>query len=87
MRYVLEGEWTGYSSSQRRIVHRWVISEKRAKNFKLRSIVFRDNTSLIISVRPATFREKVDILNSYGDLIWDAEQTGKSRVTVLELNS
>lgn len=85
-RYVLEGEWSGYRSSQRRIVHREVISEKRAKDFKLSSIEYSDGTRLDIYVRPAKPRERVSAINGYSSLIRKAEKTGKEFVTVSELN-
>ena len=89
MRYVLEGEWTGYISAQRHIVHREVVtSEKRAVALRnLRSIVYTDGTSLLLHLREAKPREHVEPLNRYGWLINDALQHGggKSRVLVADL--
>lgn len=84
-RYVLEGEWTGYKSSQQRIVHREVISEKRAKNMKLSSIQYSDGTRLEIWIRPAEPRERVKAINGYSSLIRQAEKTGKEFVNVGDL--
>lgn len=87
-RYVLEGEWTGYSSAQRRVVHREVVSGKRAERLKsLRAIVYTDGTSLLLWVREAKPREKVETINGYGSLIRKAEALGKSRVLVSEMPS
>lgn len=84
-RYLLEGEWTGYTSAQRRVCHREVISDKRASNLKVKAIVFTDGTSLILYTRPVKPREKVVVNHQYNDLIKEAEATGKSRVLVSEL--
>lgn len=85
-RFVLEGEWTGYQSSQRRVVHRQVVDKKLAEKAKaLHAIVYTDGTSLLISVREAKPREQVATINSYGDLIRDALRYGGSRVLVRDL--
>lgn len=85
VRYILEGEWSGYRSSQRRIVHREVISEKRAKDMKLSSIEYGDGTRLDIWTRPAKPRERVQTINGYGSLIRQAERTGNEFVNVRDL--
>lgn len=85
-RYVLEGEWTGYRSSQQRVVHREVVIGKFAEQVrKLHSIQYTDGTSLIIRVRPANHREHVARLDSYGDLIRKAVAHGGSTVRVADL--
>lgn len=87
-RHILEGEWTGYSSSQRRVVHREVVSGKRVERLKgLHAIVYTDGTSLLLWVREAKPREKVEVINGYGPLIREAEALGKSRVLVSELRA
>ena len=78
-RFVLEGEWSGYTSSQARIVHREVIDATRAKRLeKLDSIRYTDGTCLFISVRPAKPRERVVEIHSYDRLIREAEASGKT---------
>lgn len=85
-KFVLEGEWTGYNSGQRRIAHREIVPAKRAEALrKLGAIVFTDGTSLIISVREARPREDIRLVNGYCSLIREAEKTGKSRVLVADL--
>ena len=90
-RYVLEGEWTGYRSSQQRVVHREVIDDrasgkKRVERLRnLHTIVYTDGTSLNLRLREAKTREKVQTIHSYRELIRDAEMVGKSRVLVSEL--
>lgn len=87
MRYVLEGEWTGYTSAQRKTVHREVITtEKRAEALKkLHAIVYTDGTSLILNLRQLQPREKVQPIHGYTSLIREAEATGLSRVRVADL--
>lgn len=86
-RYVLEGEWSGYRSSQQRIVHREVIGKKRAERLKnLHTIQYTDGTYLSINVREAKPRERVTPIKGYDRLIWQAEQTGQGFVTVIELH-
>ena len=90
-RYVLEGEWTGYTSAQRRVVHREVVdgrvSGKRRINRlrALHAIVYTDGTSLNLSLRLAKPREKIVAILAYRELIREAEMLGKSRVLVSEL--
>jgi hypothetical protein len=86
MRYVLEGTWTGYVSRQSRVVHREVISEKRADVLRgIHKIVYTDGTALLLNVREAKPRERVEVNDSYGSLIRDAEKAGKSVVYVADL--
>lgn len=74
MRYVLEGEWTGYHSGQRRVVHRTVVSEQKAKRIseqKLFWIGYSDGTSLMLNLRPAKPRERVQQIHGYDSMIDD----------------
>jgi hypothetical protein len=85
-RCILEGTWTGYVSQQSRVVHREVLTAKRAESLKgLHKIVYTDGTALLISIRKAKPREKIVPLNSYGELIRDAERKGGNVVLVAEL--
>ncbi len=85
-RFILEGEWSGYTSSQQRVVHREIINKKRAERLRqLHKIVYTDGTSLMISVREAEYREKIQSFNSYGSLIRKAEKRGGSVVKVADL--
>lgn len=53
-RWVVEGVWTGYVSSQMRVVHRDVVSRKTAEAIReLRLIRFTDGTALQLDVRRA----------------------------------
>lgn len=81
--FVLEGEWTGYTSAQRRVVHREKIpaASYRVPNLrKLRTIVYTDGTCLILHLREAKHREKIHEINGYGKLIREAETVGAARV-------
>lgn len=78
-RYILEGEWTGYTSAQRKVVHREVIPQARYKPLsKLHAIRFTDGTSLILSMRPAAARQRVQEVRAYEALIREAERAGQS---------
>lgn len=74
-RFVIEGEWSGYTSSQRRVVHRTVhpasfkqLREWCEKNWGIR---YTDGTMLILTVRDCKPREQVKTINGYGSLIAD----------------
>lgn len=71
-RFVVEGEWTGYTSAQRRVVHRTVETLFRSGYEKLRRQAFGDGTSLIVSVRDAEPRERVEEIHGYDSLLREA---------------
>lgn len=72
-RFVIEGEWTGYTSAQRRVVHRTVHAgtEKRLREWvdKTRAIRYSDGTSLVLSVRNCGPRERITEIRGYSTLI------------------
>ena len=74
-RFVIEGEWSGYTSAQRRVVHRSVHGKAykrlRAWADKTHAIRFTDGTSLVLSVRDCKPRERVAEIGSYARLIED----------------
>lgn len=86
-RYVLEGEWTGYTSAQRRVVHCEIIrSEARADRLrKLHAIRYTDGTSLILDLRPLEPRERPTEIHGYSSLIREAEAKGTAIVAVADL--
>ncbi len=85
-RFILEGTWTGYTSSQSRVCHREIISAKRAEILKgLHKIVYTDGTSLLIHVREAGYREKITPNHQYNELIRESERHGGSVVRVADL--
>lgn len=87
-RFILEGEWTGYVARQRRVVHREVLTGALAEAAKkLHAIVYTDGTSLLLHVREAKPREKVQQINGYTSLIRDALKTGRSHVLVSEMEA
>jgi hypothetical protein len=88
-RFVIEGTWNGYRSSQRRIVHRTVHkgSEKKLRAWVAanRFINYTDGTSLVLDVRDCKPREKVQVLNGYGKLIRDCCFYNVSSVAALNV--
>jgi len=81
-RFVLEGEWSGYQSYQRRVCHRTV--ERNPKPFdKLHSIRFTDGTTLDLSIRPCKPRERVKQIHGYDSLIRKCISQGVSSVEEL----
>lgn len=70
-RYVIEGTWSGYTSSQSRIVHREVTTDVKRVAWcrDNSSILYTDNTWLVLSVREAQKGEKVEPYDGYGKLI------------------
>lgn len=85
MRYVIEGEWTGYVSSQARICHRTVTKLRHVAEWvrKTHSITFTDGTSLLLSVREAKPREKVKEMHQYDDLLDQCRTAGVTSVQAL----
>lgn len=79
MRYVVEGTWTGYVSRQSRVVHREVVTPKRADALRrLHKIIYTDGTALLVDVREAEYREQVKEVHGYSDLIREAERSGRN---------
>ncbi|KAA0089312.1 hypothetical protein CIW54_07545 [Paraburkholderia sp. T12-10] len=86
-RYIIEGTWQGYRSSQDRVVHRSVHDEAekklRAWAEQAFSIRYTDGTCLILSVRDCKPRERVAQTLSYMKLIRDCAHYGVSTVQAL----
>lgn len=74
-RFVIEGEWSGYTSAQQRVVHRKVYPSNRKKlrawAEKTHGIRYTDGTMLYLHVRDAKPRERVQEINGYTRLIED----------------
>jgi hypothetical protein len=87
VRFVIEGEWTGYTRAQRQVVHRTVhpAREKtlRAWAEKTHAIRYSDGTLLVLRVRDAKLREHVNEINGYGSLIRDCARHNVSSVDAL----
>lgn len=72
-RYVLEGTWSGYRSSQSRVCHREVIPARLVERYsRVKTIQFDDLTTLELTIRPAAPRERVEVNKQYSDLIYKA---------------
>ena len=86
-RFVIEGEWSGYSSHQQHIVHRTVhggaFKKLRAWCERTRSIQYDDGTCLYLSVRDTKPRERVKEIHGYDSLIQDCAHYGVTRVSDL----
>lgn len=71
-RWLIEGEWSGYVSAQRRVCHREVISDKglAEKLRKAYGITYTDGTMLLLTIRPMTKGERAtDLRDGYSSLI------------------
>ena len=86
-RYYLEGTWSGYTSAQRKVCHRTVISANQAEKYsKITSILFTDGTSLDLVLCPLKKGERAtDIKNSYTTLINDCIYYGVDSVEELNI--
>ena len=83
-RFIVEGEWSGYRSSQRRIVHRTVHTYGRESYEKLgHAIYYTDGTSLDLTIRDCKPREKVKEIRGYVELLNKCIQHGVNRVSDL----
>lgn len=85
MRYIVEGEWSGYTSRQRRVCHRKVTTRPKFLG-KLQMIRYTDGTTLELSIRPCKKRERVKEIDGYSSLIEKAVMKDKEFVIVEELN-
>ena len=82
-RYILEGEWSGYRSEQRKVYHRTIITNpEKYKNLSF--IRFSDDTTLDLSIRPCKLRERVQIINGYNSLIEECITDGVNAVNDLK---
>lgn len=85
MRFLVEGEWTGYHSGQRRVVHRTV--HDRAFDNKFHSwikdvpaITYTDGTQLLLRVRDLELYERVTEIRGYDKLLRDCFKHNVTRV-------
>lgn len=84
--FEITGEWSGYRSSQRRMVHREYTKDKvfAQKIEEMRSILYTDGTSLDLNVRQMDYRErKQKEINGYTSLIRDCVRESVSCVSDL----
>ena len=87
-RFVVEGTWSGYTSSQSRVVHRSVHkpAERKFRAWAEQAgpIQYTDGTCLFLRVRDCKPRERVEVRNSYGRLIRDCFYADVYRVEDLK---
>lgn len=85
--FMVEGEWSGYTSSQRRVVHREYASRKRAEAIRqLGRIRYADGTVLVLRVseyHAARGQQRPSPINGYGSLIEDCIAAGVNSVDAL----
>ena len=90
-RFVIEGTWSGYTSSQSRVVHRTVHHSSwkklRAWATATHAIRYTDGTCLCLSVRDALPRERIAQIPAYKSLIMDCAHYGVSSVDDLPRKS
>jgi hypothetical protein len=83
---MIEGEWTGYRSSQQRVAHRhYTASKKEAESVESigYGITYTDGTTLILRVVEVKGRKKLPVIDSYRSLINDCRLAGVSSVQAL----
>lgn len=85
--YMLEGEWSGYTSGQRRVVHREYLKLTGNRAFipwlqKTCAIYFTDGTALQLSIREVD-RKKETLINGYSSLIRDCFYENVNSVAAL----
>ena len=71
--YMIEGEWTGYTSNQRRVVHRHYTHLPKEIEWveKTYGIRYTDGTMLLLTATPVSGRKRLPVINGYGSLIAD----------------
>ena len=86
-RFIIEGTWSGYRSSQQRVCHRTVHKGNRkllrAWAEKTHGIQYTDGTMLYLTVRDCKPREKVKEIKGYVELINDCFHYGVTSVSDL----
>lgn len=85
-RYLIEGTWGGYTSSQSHICHKEVITDKKLAKWcqENYAIVFTDGTSLTLSCRELNKGERVkDQKIGYKSLIRDCAYYNVNSVDAL----
>lgn len=87
-RFIIEGTWRGYRSSQDRVVHRTVhagaFKQLRAWAEQTHAIYYTDGTALLLSVRDARPREHVAEIHGYDKLIADCAHHNVTSVAELQ---
>lgn len=73
MVWMVEGEWSGYTSNQRRVAHRhYTARRQEAESISdLGFIQFTDGTALFLNVKQLAARRKLPEVKTYKALIED----------------
>lgn len=86
MPWMIEGEWSGYTSAQRRVCHRHYTTSRKEVESILAigyAIRFGDGTCLVLDVKEVKGRKKLPVIDGYGDLIRDCRMAGVGSVDAL----
>ena len=89
MIWMIEGTWSGYTSSQCRVVHRhFTDNEKEATELNGKCITYTDGTNLLLRSRKCTHGEGKlpPEQKSYSSLINDCRQQNIWNVSELKYN-
>ncbi len=83
--YKIEGEWSGYTSSQRHVVHRKYTTDRLLAEQvkKLNFIVFTDGTTLNLRVSESNGGVKEREIDGYSSLIADCLSQNVNTVAAL----
>jgi DUF438 domain-containing protein len=84
--FMIEGEWTGYTSAQQRVVHREYVTKKQADAIRKAipfAITYTDGTKLIIYIKEVS-RRKLPEMHSYDELIKNCVSQGVCTVAELK---
>ena len=87
--FMIEGEWSGYTSAQQRVCHREYLPKSQKSLVEAiqkigYGIRFTDNTLLILRVRETPRRALPSIDGGYSNLIRKCAKAGVSSVAELE---
>ncbi len=86
MTYMIEGEWSGYTSAQRRVCHRhYTTNKKEVASIEAigHAIRFMDGTCLVLDIKEVKGRKRLPVINGYNSLIQDCRWAGVNSVDAL----
>lgn len=84
-RFVIEGEWSGYTSVQRRVVHRTVHEDPGLRTWArhTHAITYTDGTQLELNCFDVDTTEPVKEIHGYDSLIRDCREQNVTSVAAL----
>ncbi len=83
--FLIEGQWSGYRSSQQRIVHREYTTNKKLADAvsAMHAIRYTDGTCLYLTVTNKGRGKRLPEINGYGSLIRKCAHAGVNSVEAL----